>query len=76
MQICLDASMGSIERCAATGQLRPGMYADLLIVDGDPLHNVRILEDRAQLRLIMEGWGAGEEYAVAIGAKVNFPPAF
>ena len=35
-------------------ELRPGMYADLLIVDGDPLEDVRVLEDRARLRLIMK----------------------
>ena len=39
---------------AETGQLRPGMYADLLGVDGDPLEDVRVLEDRARLRLIMK----------------------
>jgi len=37
-----------------TGQLRPGMYADLLVVDGDPLADVRVLEDRTRLRLIMK----------------------
>lgn len=37
-----------------TGQLRPGLCADLLIVDGDPLADVRVLEDRARLRLIMK----------------------
>lgn len=37
-----------------TGELRAGMYADLLVVDGDPLADVRILEDRARLRLILK----------------------
>ena len=37
-----------------TGVLREGMFADLLVVDGDPLQNVRILEDRARLRLIIK----------------------
>lgn len=37
-----------------TGQLRPGMYADLLVVEGDPLKDMRVLEDRARLRLIMK----------------------
>jgi imidazolonepropionase-like amidohydrolase len=36
------------------GQLRAGMFADLLVVDGDPLTDVRVLEDRARLRLIMK----------------------
>lgn len=36
------------------GVLREGAYADLLAIDGDPLDDVRILEDRARLRLIMK----------------------
>jgi imidazolonepropionase-like amidohydrolase len=37
------------------GQLRPGFFADLLVVDGDPLADVRVLEDRSRLRLILKG---------------------
>jgi imidazolonepropionase-like amidohydrolase len=37
-----------------TGQLRPGFFADLLVVDGDPLADVRVLEDRSKLRLILK----------------------
>jgi imidazolonepropionase-like amidohydrolase len=36
------------------GRLRPGFLADLLVVDGDPLADVRVLEDRARLRLILK----------------------
>ena len=37
------------------GVIRKGAYADLLIVDGNPLEDVRILEDHeANLRLIMK----------------------
>ena len=36
------------------GMLRKGMLADLLVVDGDPLTDVRILQDRERLRLIMQ----------------------
>lgn len=37
------------------GQVREGMLADLLLVDGDPLQDVRLLQDRSRLRLIMKG---------------------
>lgn len=37
-----------------TGILREGMKADLLVVDGDPLQDVRILEDRAKLLAVMK----------------------
>jgi imidazolonepropionase-like amidohydrolase len=37
------------------GVLREGAYADLLLVDGNPLENLRILEDPARnLVLIMK----------------------
>ncbi|MFW2406106.1 MAG: amidohydrolase family protein [Gammaproteobacteria bacterium] len=37
------------------GVIQPGAYADLLIVDGDPLDDVTVLEDyEANLRLIMK----------------------
>ncbi len=36
------------------GQLKEGWLADLLIVDGDPLHDVRVLQDKARLKLIMK----------------------
>jgi imidazolonepropionase-like amidohydrolase len=37
-----------------TGTLESGKRADLLVVDGDPLKDVRILQDRTRLRLIMK----------------------
>src|SRR5579859_1436287 len=36
-----------------TGTLEPGKRADLLGVDGDPLADIRVLQDRARLALIM-----------------------
>jgi imidazolonepropionase-like amidohydrolase len=37
-----------------TGVLRAGMLADFLVVDGNPLQDVRILEDRQRLKLIVK----------------------
>jgi imidazolonepropionase-like amidohydrolase len=37
------------------GQIRPGFLADLLLVDGDPLDDIRILQDPARLNGIMKG---------------------
>lgn len=37
------------------GQIRPGFLADLLLVDGDPLADVRILQDKRRLAMIMKG---------------------
>ena len=37
------------------GQIRPGFLADLLLVDGDPLKDVRVLQEKKRLALIMKG---------------------
>ncbi len=41
------------------GVLEAGRYADVLVVEGDPLENIRILEERARLKLVMK---AGRAY--------------
>ena len=41
------------------GRLEAGRYADVLVLDGDPLDDIRILEQRARLRLVMK---AGRAY--------------
>ena len=47
------------------GLLKAGYLADLLLVDGDPLHDVRVLQDKALLKLIMKG---GVAFKNALGA--------
>jgi imidazolonepropionase-like amidohydrolase len=37
------------------GQIRPGYLADLLLVDGDPLADIAILQDAGKLSAIMKG---------------------
>jgi imidazolonepropionase-like amidohydrolase len=37
------------------GTIEPGKFADLLIVDGDPLADITVLQDRERLKLIMQG---------------------
>jgi imidazolonepropionase-like amidohydrolase len=36
------------------GTIRPGYLADLLLIDGDPIANVRILQDKSRLLAIMK----------------------
>lgn len=38
-----------------TGTLEVGKYADLLVVDGDPLEDLAVLQDKARLHVIMKG---------------------
>ncbi len=37
------------------GTLEPGKLADLLILDGDPLADIKLLQDKTKLTLIMQG---------------------
>jgi len=39
------------------GTLEPGKIADILVIDGDPLDDITILEERSRLRLIMKEGG-------------------
>ena len=58
MQAIMAAtSMGAecIGLGSEVGVLREGMLADLLVVDGDPLKDVRLLQKRERLRIIMKG---------------------
>lgn len=38
----------------SVGTVEPGKLADLLVVDGDPLADIRVLQNRARLALIMK----------------------
>ena len=53
----LVAATGQAAECIGrsdVGLLEAGRYADVLVVDGDPLSNIRILEERARLKLVMK----------------------
>lgn len=46
-----------LRRQESIGTIAPGMFADLLLVDGDPLADVSLLADRSRLALVMKGGG-------------------
>jgi len=39
---------------AELGMIKPGYLADMLLVDGDPAANVRILQDKSRILAIMK----------------------
>jgi imidazolonepropionase-like amidohydrolase len=57
MQAIVAATKISSETCRINdkvGTLEPGKFADLLVVDGNPLDNIAILEDESKLLLVMK----------------------
>ncbi len=61
MQVLVSATSKAAE-CIGRGDvglLEAGRLADVLVVEGDPLENIRILEERARLKLVMK---AGRAY--------------
>jgi imidazolonepropionase-like amidohydrolase len=44
-----------MQRGHELGRVEPGYLADLLLVDGDPLADVRLLQQRDRLRMVMKG---------------------
>jgi imidazolonepropionase-like amidohydrolase len=47
------------------GQVKPGYLADLILVDGNPVANVRLLQDASKLLMIMKDGQFHKEPQVA-----------
>jgi imidazolonepropionase-like amidohydrolase len=54
------------------GTLSEGKYADLLVVDGDPLADIEVLQDKARLKLIMKG-GVVVDTATPLPERTVYP---
>ncbi len=53
------------------GTLEPGKLADLLVVDGDPLDDIALLQQRDRLHLVMKG---GEPFVNTLAAVSTVTP--
>ena len=49
-----DLSARAIGRDDVWGTLEPGKAADVLVVDGDPATDVRVLSDKARIVMIVQ----------------------
>ena len=56
------------------GTLEPGKLADVLLVEGDPTEDIRVLEDRRRLRAVIQG-GIVKAGRLAIIGDATTPPA-
>src|SRR5882724_3346247 len=58
MEVLLSATKVNAELFRMTekiGSVEPGKYADLLVVEGDPLKNLRVFQKTDNLKVIMKG---------------------
>lgn len=72
MQALVAATKTAAEICRIdkiVGVLEPGKLADVLVVDGDPLADIRILEDQARLLMIMKEGKAYKDLLTVTEAK-------
>lgn len=81
LQLMVEAGMTSMQAIVATtktaaecsrighltGTIEPGKHVDLLAVDGDPLADITVLQDRERLALIVKD---GQVFKDAIGGRV------
>jgi imidazolonepropionase-like amidohydrolase len=51
------------------GTLAPGLWADLLVVDGDPLADIRVLGDRGRIAAIYKGGERVEQPAAPLARR-------
>jgi len=58
MEVLLSATKVNAELFRMSdkiGSVEPGKYADLIVVDGDPLRNLRVFQKQDNIRVIMKG---------------------
>lgn len=70
----IQAATGWAAECVGlgkeTGTIEKGKFADLIVIDGDPLANISVLRDLENLMLVMKG---GEAYVDQLAAGTPQP---
>ena len=55
------------------GEIREGWLADLLLVDGDPLSNISVLQDQSKLLAIMKDGEFAQDAGDPLAAQPSSP---
>jgi imidazolonepropionase-like amidohydrolase len=63
-----NAEAGLLRAGAKTGTLQPGRHADFIVIDGDPLQDIEILQDKSRLKAIYLG---GEKVELALNPNAK-----
>jgi imidazolonepropionase-like amidohydrolase len=70
----IQAATGWAAECVGLekeiGTVAVGKLADLLVVDGDPLHDIKVLRDKERIKLVMKG---GQAYVNRLPVKTPQP---
>ncbi|HET7037589.1 MAG TPA: amidohydrolase family protein [Thermomicrobiaceae bacterium] len=66
------ATSGAAEAIAfpEVGRIAPGAYADLVLVDGDPLADIRVLQQRERIALVIKGGAIVADRRAAVPTAV------
>ena len=64
----MNAEAGLLRDGARTGTLQAGRHADFIVVDGDPLQDIEILQDKSRLKAIYLG---GEKVELALNPNAK-----
>jgi imidazolonepropionase-like amidohydrolase len=48
-------SADAVDMADTVGTLQPGKYADLIVVDGDPLQDIRLLQRHECIKTVVKG---------------------
>ena len=69
MDAIISATKTNADNCALpdVGTLEVGNKADLILVDGDPLKDIKVLQDRANIGTIIK-----EGYIIVEDGKINW----
>jgi imidazolonepropionase-like amidohydrolase len=69
--VASTANAAVLLRLPETGRLQPGKLADVIVVDGDPLTDIAVLQDKERIALVVKD---GEVYRDRIGSGLSRSP--
>lgn len=73
MQAIVAATADSAELLGLSdqvGTLQPGRFADLVVIEGDPLSDIRVMSDPARVRLVLKGGVPAKDTLAATAVPV------
>jgi imidazolonepropionase-like amidohydrolase len=73
IQCATQANAFALRLAGEVGEVAPGKLADVIVMDGDPAHDITVLGDRTRLRHVLRG---GREIDLQPAAPRRDPPGW